>query len=114
MYRCILSPNKELYVLVIPEKLTLENQDYLALIIHRLVRHNLMHEQFNFGVVTSDSYSSNSNNSSIYNFLRSQEYTRILKDQNILTEENLKHIISSVDRTTHFVTSREAGLGKSH
>lgn len=39
-------------------------------------------------------------------------YTRLLKDTNVLNEDQIKAAISAIDSTTSFITSARAGLGK--
>lgn len=69
MYRCVKSPNQELHLLVKPESLSLENQDKLGTLIHKLIKQHLIHDQFNFGLVTTEL------KSQLSNFLRLQDYT---------------------------------------
>ncbi len=62
--------------------------------------------KFNLGIITNDfrSYFSNT--------IRLRPFTKILKDQNILPEKQIKDVISQVDNSTTIVASIAAGLGK--
>lgn len=71
-----------------------------------LVKEEMDVVDFRIAIVTTDS------RSYVSNFFRLQVYTRLLKDTNVLNEDQIKAAISAIDSTTSFITSARAGLGK--
>lgn len=61
LYRCVKSHKKELYCLVRPEQLSLENQDKVTNLLQMLVKEEMDVVDFRIAIVTTDSRSYVSN-----------------------------------------------------
>ena len=105
--RCFLDPLSNLYTLVKPELLSLENQINFKTRFHELCE-EYSRKEFFFAVVTSNI------KSHLINYFR---YQTDIENQNILSyqllkDNEIKEIIKKVDKITLVVTSANVGLGK--
>ncbi|CAF4833776.1 unnamed protein product, partial [Rotaria sp. Silwood1] len=107
VYRCFYS--QTLHQLIRPELLSLVIQDKFAQLLNQLIKQNPKHF-FLLSMITTVSISQ----LHIINSLRIHRMMKIIRDQDILSEEKLLNIIQPIiNDYSLLVTSTIAGLGKS-
>ncbi len=65
-------------------------------------------DKFELAIIASNSFSH------ISDFIKSQDYKRIIKDSHLLRDQDIRDIVQQIDTQTVFVSSKYAGLGKTH
>jgi hypothetical protein len=75
------SNDKELFCIVKPEQLTLDNQDRITNKLAHVIKETMDFNDFKLAIITGDS------RSYVSNYFRLQNYTRMLKDTNMLEED---------------------------
>ena len=104
IYRCIYSPCV-LHQLIEPEKLAFHIQDQCCRLIVDFIEHNPSY-QFILSIITTDI------KARLINGILRVDTTKIVRDNELLNEEETKKLVNKLAKNYHLVSSRIAGLGK--
>jgi hypothetical protein len=87
LYRCIKDPKKELHCIVKIEQLSLENQVKFTTLLQKFMREEMPLDKFELAIIATNSFSH------VSDFIKSQDYKRIIKDTHLLRDQDIREIV---------------------